>query len=64
MRYTFIHSLKLLETKFIERHVILHVLSLCILFTMITFAENGSKSFRLSPSFEMCVPSVAVSQKL
>lgn len=39
-----IGSLKLPET-FIEVRVILHVPSLCILFTMITFAVNGSKFF-------------------
>lgn len=60
--FTFIDSLKLPET-FIGRHVILHVLSLCILFTIITFVVNGSKFFSQSLSFEMCVSLTAISQK-
>lgn len=44
MFYTLIDSFKLPET-FIEKYVILHILSLCILFTTITFAVIGSKFF-------------------
>lgn len=58
MLYTFIDILKL-SKPFIERHV----LSLCILFTMITFAVICLAFFSQSPSFEMCVSLAAISQK-
>lgn len=62
MLYTFIDTLKLWEA-FVERHEILHVLSLCILFSMITFAVPGSKFSSQTPSFKIRVILAAISQE-